>query len=315
MPGKDGFETLKEAFLNLKFVNTVFIAFTAYLKQNDNTWLRYIGFDFILIKPIVTSELIGLINWVSSSKKEIIEKRNPYGNLIIAINELQRLRLRSRVLEEKYIKRLISPEVFAELEANPESLNPVIKGIAIGFIDMRGFTQLSNRLQISQISDLLTIFYEYTVSIIKEESGFIDKFIGDEVMWFHQNDTIEENCKQCIKVAGILMGNLKQLNESIKRKLHLKIELKVGIGISCGNAAVGLFGSPTYRIQYSVIGAPVNLASRLCSEAGENEVLIGGEAIEYCEYKTIKRGFRLIKGFDHEVELRSVLLSKRLRKE
>ena len=126
-------------------------------------------------------------------------------------------------------------------------------------------------------------------------------------MWFHQSgNSLEENSKQCINASLSIMKQVKHLNEQIKKKLHINLNIEIGIGAACGTAIVGLFGAPKHRIQYSVIGPPVNLAGRLCSEAKANEILIGGKIIEYCLHSKNPIGFRTIKGFDHEVELMSI---------
>jgi class 3 adenylate cyclase len=310
LPIKNGLEILEEALQNSKLSQAIFVAITGYLDIGDSKWLGFLGFDLTIEKPITSEIITEIVNSLQTEKQKIIDKRNPYGNLLAAIKELSRLRLRSAVLEENYIKKLISPEVFLALDTDPEKLIPKSREIAVGFVDIRGFTQLMNRLQISQVNEVLKLFFESTVSQINLNSGFVDKFVGDEVMWFHHKGTVEANCKQCINAAISMIQDLKELNKAIQRKLHLKLNLKIGIGIACGNAALGLFGAPNYRIQYSVLGPPVNLASRLCSLAKEGQILIGGEAIEYCDFRTIEVGFQSIKGFDHKVELKRVILTK-----
>ena len=201
--------------------------------------------------------------------------------------------------------------MFKILDSDPKALEPKYQDIAIGFADIRGFTQLANRLQIQQVNKILELFFEHAVQCSTKENGFIDKFIGDQVMWFHHSGSIEKSSEQCIKAAINIQNGIKELNKTIKEKLHQKIEIQVGIGVTCGNAVVGIFGAPKYRIQYSVLGPPVNLAARLCSEAKGGELLIGGDIIEYCYYQTRKIGFQTIKGFDHQVELLKVIIPKK----
>jgi class 3 adenylate cyclase len=76
---------------------------------------------------------------------------------------------------------------------------------------------------------------------------------------------------------------------------------------------VGIFGAPQQRIQYSIIGPPVNLASRMCSLAGKGEICVGDRIIEFCELPMKSAGFRAIKGFDYKVEVRKILTKEKPR--
>ncbi len=311
MPEMNGLEVLEKALQDKKFSNTIFVSHSAILRGVDNRWLGYIGFDESIPKPIPCKSLVEQVKTLLKKKDQLISNRNPFKNLLNAIRELSQLRVRSAVLENEYIKKLISPEVFRILDSDPKTLEPKHQDIAIGFVDIRGFTQLANRLQIQQMNKILELFFEHVVLCSTEENGFIDKFIGDQVMWFHHSGSIEESSEQCIKAAINILNGMKELNKTIKEKLHQKIEIQVGVGVTSGNAVVGIFGAPRYRIQYSILGPPVNLAARLCSEAKAGELLIGGDIIEYCHCQTRKIGFQTIKGFDHQVELRKVVIPKK----
>jgi class 3 adenylate cyclase len=129
-------------------------------------------------------------------------------------------------------------------------------------------------------------------------------------MWFHQHDSTIDACAPCLHTAAAIMSSMDQFNEILEYRLHLKLELKIGIGIACGHAAVGIFGAPEFRIHYGVLGPPVNLASRLCAEAPAGAVLIGGEVIEHCTYESNPVGWRTIKGFEHKIEVRQINIPK-----
>ena len=311
MPRMNGVSVLENALQIDSLSNTIFIAFTAYLSGYDEKWLGYLGFDDVLLKPVNFDTLIEKTEKWITNKHDTIAVRKPYKNLLAAIEELSSLRIRTTILEKDYIQKLLSPFVFTALESGNE-LKPCYKDIAIGFVDLRGFTRLMNQLEINQINKILNIFFDMCAETINEEKGFLDKFVGDEVIWFHQDSGIEENSNQCLKTALKIFKKLKAVNKEIRDKLHIKINLEIGIGVACGICAVGIFGSPKYRIQYSVIGPSVNLASRLCSMARSGEVLIGGELIEYCKYRSKKVGFQAIKGFDHDIEVKRLLIPKEL---
>lgn len=313
MSGMSGFDVLREALKNGAFSQTLFVAISAHMTANDSRWLKDIGFEHIILKPYRVEELLNGIKSLLEVRDVVVSRRDLHQReMSAAVQELSNLRLRSSVLENNYIKKLISPKVFHILDSSPDSLIPQDRTVAVGFADIRDFTQLMNSLQIQQVSEVLKLFFEQAIESVTKENGHLDKFIGDEVMWFHESLSVEESCNQCIKAAARIIKGISKLNKAIQKRLHLKLGIQVGIGVACGTAAVGIFGAPKYRIQYTVLGPPVNLAARLCSEARAGEVLIGGEAIEHCLFKSKKIGFRTIKGFDHEVELRSVVIPKRL---
>lgn len=206
------------------------------------------------------------------------------------------------------IKRLLSPEVFKLLDSDPQHLNHRYLGVAVGFVDIRGYTQLVNRSEISHVHKLLTLYFDFVCQCISRYGGHIDKFIGDSVMWFHEGGEKDEICNSCAQVAVDIINGTKDLNIRIEKELHYRINIEVGVGVAFGNCSVGIYGAPDHRMQYSVFGPAVNLASRLCSEARPGEILVGGEIIGHCQYKTQPIGFRSIKGFDYEVEVRRILV-------
>jgi adenylate cyclase len=213
----------------------------------------------------------------------------------------------SRILEEKYIRKLISPEVFAVLRKNPNSLEPKHSNVAVGFVDIRGYTKLSNTIQIEQMNAILELYFNSVCNAITKHHGFVDKFIGDAVMWFHYGKDPKPICEAAMRVAREILTGVKSLNKQIKVKTHAVIELSLGIGLAYGQCSVGIFGAPAHRIQYSIIGPPVNLASRICSLAQKNEIRIGGRIIDYCKLPMSSSHFMNVKGFEHDVEIRKVV--------
>jgi len=150
------------------------------------------------------------------------------------------------------------------------------------------------------------LFFTHAAWLVRQGGGLLDKFVGDSVMWFHQGESTAACSTACLKTAATIMSNMDRLNEVIARHLHVNLRIGIGMGVACGHAAVGIFGAPGLRIQYGVLGPPVNLAARLCAEAPAGTLLVGGEAIEHCTYKTSPIGFRAVKGFDHEIEVHKV---------
>jgi class 3 adenylate cyclase len=217
----------------------------------------------------------------------------------------------ARMLEDKYIRKLISPEVFESLKKRPHLLKPQHSNVAVGFVDIRGYTKLSNTIQIEQMNTVLEHYFTSVCCAVAAHKGFVDKFIGDAVLWFHHGDDPKPICHAAIAVACDILAGMKDLNKLIKEKSHAAIELNLGIGLAYGQCAVGIFGAPEHRIQYSIIGPPVNLASRMCSFAQKNEICIGGRIIENCKLPMKRVGFKEVKGFEHDVDVRKIVLQKK----
>lgn len=307
----DGVEVLKRARRNEKFSKTIFVSLSSYFKNIDKEWLEYSGFDDVLFKPIDEKKLLNKINLLIEMKDDITGARKSTQAPEILINKFIRAHIRSKVLEKDYIKKLISPEVFDMLESNPEKLIPTEQDIAVGFLDIRGFTKINNIVNdAKKMSEIFGIFFDFVCEHISNRKGFLDKFIGDAVMWFHKDDLIERISKQCIDVAVDIIKRIDMINEVIRNEMHIEIPIKVGIGIACGRATVGLFGAPNYRIQYSVFGSPVNFASFFCSKAKKNEIIIGDTIINYCPYQTEGRGFFKDK-LPYKTELRKIIIPER----
>jgi class 3 adenylate cyclase/CheY-like chemotaxis protein len=312
MPRMLGTEVLSRATQDPFFSTTVFVAMSAALANSDRIWLENFGAYMFIMKPVEYrkfSEVVeSTINSILLNRREIVANTADRSRVYAkAFDELARLRMRNNRLTEKYIKKLITPDVFQALEEE-ENLEPASREIAVGFVDIRGFTRLTNRLEVKHIGIILNSFFEMAAQIISLKGGFVDKFIGDAVMWFHQNHSPRNNSADCIDVAAGIVHSMSTLSQFVGEQLGIKIDISSGAGVAHGTCGVGIFGSPSCRIQYSAIGPAVNLASRLCAEAESREVLIGGEIVKYCKYEYENLGFHKVKGFDHEIERRRLLV-------
>ncbi|UFX82713.1 adenylate/guanylate cyclase domain-containing protein [Candidatus Absconditicoccus praedator] len=132
--------------------------------------------------------------------------------------------------------------------------------IAIYFSDIAGFTDMSEKLSPKQNIDFLNIYLEKQSKNISLNNGFIDKYIGDAVMAFWENN---DSCFEASKSAILNVKSIKEINEIVKNNLNIDINLNTRIGLHYGKAIVGDIGSEEYKLNYTIIGDNVNLASRL----------------------------------------------------
>jgi adenylate cyclase len=169
---------------------------------------------------------------------------------------------RQREIREAF-SRYMSPHYVAELARNPEKLKlgGEIKMITIMFCDIRGFTTLSEGLSAEELGQLINEFLTPMTDIIMAHKGTIDKYIGDCIMAFWNAPLDDpDHAKNAVAAAQDMRKKLVELNEAWEAEG--RHALHVGIGINTGECSVGNFGSHQ-RFNYSLLGDPVNLSSRL----------------------------------------------------
>ena len=133
--------------------------------------------------------------------------------------------------------------------------------VTVLFADIRGFTSMSEKMTAEEVSVILNEYFSEIEPIITKYNGVINKFIGDAVMAIFGEPIQDLNHPQnAVKCADEMLKKVDQLQE--KWLLEGKPKIEIGIGINTGEAFVGNIGSET-RLEYTVIGDMVNLASRI----------------------------------------------------
>jgi adenylate cyclase len=165
------------------------------------------------------------------------------------------------------LERYVSKDVVREVLDNPETylntLGGVRKPVTILFSDVRGFTTLTEGADPAQLVLQLNEYFKEMVGIVFAHQGSLDKFIGDAVMALWGSITsqgIERDAQNAVAAALAMRKALARLN--INWRQRGMTELSFGIGVNHGDAIVGNLGSEE-KMEVSVIGDPVNVASRL----------------------------------------------------
>jgi adenylate cyclase len=161
----------------------------------------------------------------------------------------------------------MSPHYVDELAAHPErlKLGGQARTMTIMFCDIRGFTSLSEKLDAESLTHFMNSFLSPMTEIITERKGTIDKYIGDCIMAFWNAPLDDLNhVKNAVQAAQAMRGKLVELNRLWQAEAAYRVFLpvRIGIGINTGECVVGNFGS-LQHFDYSLLGDPVNLASRL----------------------------------------------------
>ena len=183
--------------------------------------------------------------------------------------------------------------------------------IAILFCDLRNFTTLSSSNTNFDIAYMLNRFYTVLGDPILMNNGIIYQYVGDEIIGVFgtTGGTKQKNCTDAIRAAIGMQYALERLNKMELRDLDVK--LNMGIGINFGRAYVGHLGHPTHR-QFSVVGDPVNVASRIQAQTKKTgaRILISKSIYKNVEQDVLKIGgsfSSLVAGKDHRIELYELL--------
>lgn len=157
--------------------------------------------------------------------------------------------------------RYLSRDVMAKVLADAPSLQGEYREVSILFSDLRGFTTMSERMQPAAIAAHLNEYFDAMTAAIFKHHGMINDFVGDAVMAvFGAPVSDPEHAWNAVQSALDMDAALVALNEKWKRAGLA--ELRMGVGIHTGRVFAGNVGGRD-RIKYTVIGDPVNVASRV----------------------------------------------------
>ncbi len=158
----------------------------------------------------------------------------------------------------------VTERIVKELIKNPEltKLGGERREVTVLFSDIRGFTSLSESLPPEEVVSVLNEYFEVMTEVIFRHEGTLDKFIGDAIMVFWGAPLPQpDHAQRAVKCALEMVEHLKDLHN--KWKKEGKPLLRSGIGINTGEVLVGNIGAEGKKMDYTVIGDHVNLASRL----------------------------------------------------
>lgn len=181
-------------------------------------------------------------------------------------------------------QKYVAPQVVEELSKSGEFqlvLGGECRQIACLFVDIRGFTPLSESLEPQQVVAILNEYLSLTTQAVFHHNGTLDKFIGDATMaFFNAPFDLSDYVYKAVCVALEINAGAGELEQKLMKQFGKSVGF--GIGIHCGPAVVGNIGCD-FRMDYTAIGDTVNTAARLESNAKRGQILIS-EAV----YKAVK---------------------------
>jgi len=178
-----------------------------------------------------------------------------------------------RRLQALLNKTMSSAVAEAVMTASP-TLGGELREVSVLFADIRGFTALATALGAHAVVDLLNEYFSYMTDVIVAEGGMVDKFMGDGLMALFGLPTGHgDDADRAVAAARKMQRALTLLSER-----QAGPPLRIGIGVCTGPVVAGQIGSPA-RLNYTVIGEAVNLASRLetATKLYGSQILICGE--------------------------------------
>jgi class 3 adenylate cyclase/phosphoglycerate-specific signal transduction histidine kinase len=245
----------------------------------------------------------------------VSERKTDDGSTVAVYSDITELKQRETQLAEKtrtleqlstQLAKYLAPQVYESIFTGKQEVKIASrrKKLTVFFSDVVGFTETADRLASEDVTRLVNHYLTEMSRIALSYGATIDKYVGDAiVIFFGDPETrgINEDALACVEMAIAMRKRMRELHEQW-RASGIEKPLQCRIGINTGYCTVGNFGSED-RMDYTIIGSGVNLASRLEAAAAPGEILISYETYAavrqriHCE----ERGRISVKGIAHPV--------------
>ncbi len=251
----------------------------------------------------------------------ISERRASDGGVVAVYSDVTQLKAneielanKTRSLEHlsNQLAKYLSPQVYSSIFSGEQDVkvDSKRKKLTVFFSDLVDFTETTERLASEELTKLLNHYFTEMSQIALDHGATVDKFIGDALMVFFGDPGtrgVKQDALACVKMAIAMRDRLEELAHDWK-DIGIEKPFRARFGIHTDYCTVGNFGSES-RVDYTVIGAGVNLAARVESAAAPGEILISFETyshvkdqVECSESKQIS-----VKGVSHPVNVYSVI--------
>ena len=204
------------------------------------------------------------------------------------------------------VAKYISPQIWELIFSGKQEvkLETQRKKLVVFFSDIKGFTALSEQIESEALTEILNNYLTEMTNIALKYGGTIDKYIGDSIMVFFgdpKTQGAKKDTLACVAMAIEMRKHMKVLRQNW-RSQGVQTPLEVRMGINTGYCTVGNFGTES-RMDYTIIGKEVNMASRLESAADAGEILLSHESYALIQDKIIcrEKGTITAKGFSRPV--------------
>ncbi len=184
---------------------------------------------------------------------EFMELSESFDQMLEGVRERDRMR--------HSLGRIMDPKIAEILIKEDPKLGGLRRQSTILFCDIRNYTSLCEELTPDELQEFLNEYWKYTVEIIMEQEGTIDKFHGDGVCVIFGAPAVHtDDPLRAVRTAWRLVQNVEKLNKT--REAQRKLPIQIGVGIHSGEVIAGHIGSDR-RMDYTVVGDVVNVAARI----------------------------------------------------
>lgn len=267
----------------------------------------YLGIRFT--EPIsLLLKATGEITRGNYKHKVYLRRKDEFGNLAAAFNHMSDELWTKSLMKESFGK-YVGSEILDMILKSPERnwLKGQKNEATVLFADIRGFTAYSEQNNPEKVVEELNEFFEIATGIIQKHKGYVDKFIGDAVLGvfgvpLYYGDHEKKALLACMEMQQMF----KKMGGARNRLLEL-----VGISVNSGLLVSGNIGSQA-KMEYTVIGDTVNMASRMNSLANAGEVIISKAIFEKLEntVETLTLPPASIKGKSGKIQVYKVIKFK-----
>jgi len=178
-------------------------------------------------------------------------------------------------------KQYVAPQIVEKISKDTDFelvLGGENRQIAVLFVDIRGFTTMSESLRPEEVVEILNEYLSLTTKSIFDNGGTLDKFVGDATMAvFNAPFALDDYIFKAVCTAWDMKAGADAIAEKFEKRFGKSVAF--GIGINCGEAVVGNIGCE-FRMDYTAIGDTVNTAARLESNAKRGQILISEAVYE-----------------------------------
>ena len=285
--------------------------------------------SYIAVPMLKESELLGVIVIYRQEVRPFTEKQidlvqNFAAQAVIAIENarlLSELRQREQDLTEKSttlaalsskLAKYLAPQVYDSIFTGQQDVKIVSarKKLTVCFSDLVGFTEITDQMESEDLTQLLNQYLTEMSKIALQYGATIDKYVGDAIVMFFGDPTtlgVKQDALACVQMAIAMQQRVGELAQEW-RGIGIGTPLRCRIGIHTGYCTVGNFGSED-RMDYTMVGGTVNLASRLEHEAPPGGILISFETYAHVqdEVHCEERGQVQVKGIAYPVATYAVL--------
>jgi adenylate cyclase len=259
------------------------------------------GAQFSLIAGVVALVLAVAGSWFAFSHfRLLLDPIYPSLAAITMYIAMERMLRVASDKEKKFVRQAfgqyLAPELLARLESSPKAmeLGGEAREITVMFMDVRGFTPISEKLSATELVDFINTLLQPLSEAIQTELGTIDKYIGDSIMafWNAPLDIADHPARAC-RAALKMRQAIKQLNADdafgFEDRGISGGTVRIGVGLNFGIACVGNMGSER-RFNYSAMGDVVNVSARIESATKE----FGTDLLVSEEVAAVAKGIALL---------------------